>query len=96
MWGISKSFGGVKAIRYVHFEVHPSEIYARMGENGAEKSTLMKVLAEAISRDSGDILIDGNGVAYFYTCGRRQAGNFGDLSEIHACSVPYCGRKQLY
>jgi ribose transport system ATP-binding protein len=59
MRGISKSFGGVKALNNVHFKVLPGEIHALMGENGAGKSTLMKVLAGAIPRDSGTILIDG-------------------------------------
>jgi ribose transport system ATP-binding protein len=59
MRGISKSFGGVQALKNVHFEVRPGEIHALMGENGAGKSTLMKVLAGAIPRDSGVILIDG-------------------------------------
>jgi ribose transport system ATP-binding protein len=59
MWNISKSFGGVKALNNVHFEVRPGEIHALMGENGAGKSTLMKILAGAISRDEGTITIDG-------------------------------------
>jgi ABC-type sugar transport system ATPase subunit len=57
MQGISKSFGGVKALKDVHFEVRPGEIHALVGENRAGKSTLMKMLAGAIPRDSGDILI---------------------------------------
>jgi ribose transport system ATP-binding protein len=59
MRGISKSFGGVHALKDVQFEVRPGEIHALMGENGAGKSTLMKILAGAISRDNGTIFIDG-------------------------------------
>ncbi|MDR1248144.1 MAG: sugar ABC transporter ATP-binding protein [Treponema sp.] len=59
MRGISKSFGGVHALKDVKFDVRPGEIHALMGENGAGKSTLMKILAGAISRDSGTIFIDG-------------------------------------
>jgi ribose transport system ATP-binding protein len=57
--GVSKSFGGVHALKNVHFEVRPGEIHALMGENGAGKSTLMKILAGAVIRDSGTIFIDG-------------------------------------
>ena len=45
---ISKSFGGVRALRDVSFSAGPGEVVALCGENGAGKSTLMKILAGAI------------------------------------------------
>jgi ribose transport system ATP-binding protein len=55
---ISKSFGGIAALKNVTFKVLPGEIHALVGENGAGKSTLMKILSGAYSKDAGQIFID--------------------------------------
>ncbi len=52
---LSKSFPGVKALDDVSFSVHAGEIHALIGENGAGKSTMMKILAGIHQRDSGTI-----------------------------------------
>ena len=44
MTGISKSFGGVRALEHVDLEVLPGEVHALLGGNGAGKSTILKVL----------------------------------------------------
>ncbi|MBN1293308.1 MAG: sugar ABC transporter ATP-binding protein [Candidatus Latescibacteria bacterium] len=59
MTGISKSFGGVKALRGVNLEVAHGEVHALIGENGAGKSTLMKILSGAIKADNGEMFLDG-------------------------------------
>ncbi|MDR0424542.1 MAG: sugar ABC transporter ATP-binding protein, partial [Clostridiales Family XIII bacterium] len=59
MEGVTKSFGGVHALKGVSFRAKAGEIHALMGENGAGKSTLMKILSGAYSKDSGTIRIDG-------------------------------------
>jgi ABC-type sugar transport system ATPase subunit len=56
---ISKSFGVVKALRDVSFDVGAGEIVALMGENGAGKSTLLKIMSGAYRADTGDIELDG-------------------------------------
>ena len=63
MKNITKRFGGVKALTDVSFKkLSLVEIHALIGENGADKSTLMKILSGAYQRDSGQIFIDGREV----------------------------------
>ncbi|HET6412739.1 MAG TPA: sugar ABC transporter ATP-binding protein [Anaeromyxobacter sp.] len=57
--GISKSFPGVKALQDVHFDLGRGEIHALMGENGAGKSTFIKVVTGVHQPDAGQILLDG-------------------------------------
>ncbi len=57
--GLSKSYGGLKAVDDVTFDVREGEILALVGDNGAGKSTLVKALAGAQPPDGGRIEIDG-------------------------------------
>jgi len=59
MKGITKSFGGVHALKDVDFRVRAGQVHALVGENGAGKSTLMKILSGAYYKDAGKIKIDG-------------------------------------
>lgn len=56
---ISKAYPGVQALDDVSFSTGRGEVHALLGANGAGKSTLIKVLVGAVSRDSGDIVFDG-------------------------------------
>ncbi|MER3435770.1 MAG: sugar ABC transporter ATP-binding protein [Leptolyngbya sp. ERB_1_1] len=56
---ISKRFGQVLANDQVSMTVEAGSIHGLLGENGAGKSTIVKVLSGFISRDSGDVLFDG-------------------------------------
>ena len=58
--GISKSFGGVAALRDVSFDVRPGEVHALVGENGAGKSTLVKIISGVLSPDAGEVLFRGS------------------------------------
>jgi inositol transport system ATP-binding protein len=58
--GLSKSYSGVKALDQVQLSLRKGEVHALMGENGAGKSTFMKILAGLIKPDSGEILLEGN------------------------------------
>lgn len=60
--GISKSFGAVRALTDVDFEVYPGEVVGLVGDNGAGKSTLIKAIAGVGPADSGDISVDGQPV----------------------------------
>ncbi len=57
--GISKQYPGVRALDDVSFELSAGEIHCLVGENGAGKSTLTKILSGALSKDSGEIIING-------------------------------------
>lgn len=56
---LHKSFGGVKAVEEVTFEVAPGELVALIGPNGAGKSTTFNVLNGQLPPDSGDIRLEG-------------------------------------
>jgi ribose transport system ATP-binding protein len=56
---VSKSFGPVRALRAVDFELRKGEIHAIAGENGAGKSTLMKIIDGIVRPDSGQIFFQG-------------------------------------
>jgi D-xylose transport system ATP-binding protein len=60
--GVSKSFGPVRALDDVDFEVRPAEVVALVGDNGAGKSTLVKAIAGINPPDSGQILFEGKPV----------------------------------
>lgn len=60
--GISKEFPGVKALDDVSFSVWPGEVHMLLGENGAGKSSLMKVLCGAYRADSGSFYYKGEKV----------------------------------
>ena len=57
--GLVKSFGPIRALRGVNFELRQGEIHALAGENGAGKSTLMNVIDGILAPDSGEIRLDG-------------------------------------
>ena len=59
MRSIVKNFGDVKAVRGASFDLQQGEIHSLIGENGAGKSTMMKLLYGMYDRDGGDISIDG-------------------------------------
>jgi ribose transport system ATP-binding protein len=60
--GLVKEFGGTRAVDHVDLEVEAGEIHALLGENGAGKSTVIKILAGLYPPDAGEVLLDGQTV----------------------------------
>src|SRR5580698_3478621 len=59
MRSIRKAFGGIPALSAASLEVAPGEVHALIGQNGAGKSTMIKILTGYVSRDAGEIQFDG-------------------------------------
>jgi rhamnose transport system ATP-binding protein len=72
--GAAKSFGAVHAVIDGTIELSAGEAHALVGENGAGKSTMVKILAGVHQPDSGDLLIDGQPVTLHGPAGAQQAG----------------------
>ncbi|WP_169007459.1 sugar ABC transporter ATP-binding protein [Faecalispora jeddahensis] len=57
--GLVKDFPGVRALSGVDLEVYPGEVHALIGENGAGKSTVIKILMGIYSKTAGEIYVEG-------------------------------------
>ena len=60
---VNKSYGGKKALQDFSCVLEPGEIYGLLGANGSGKTTLMKLIANLILPDSGEILLNGTPVS---------------------------------
>ena len=72
--GIDKSFPGVKALSGAALTVYPGRVMALVGENGAGKSTMMKVLTGIYSKDAGTLSFRGNEVTFNGPKASQEAG----------------------
>jgi len=71
---MSKSFGGVRALTKVSFELKKGKTLAVCGENGAGKSTLMKCIVGAVQPDQGTIKLDGEPITTKNVADSTKAG----------------------
>ena len=88
--GIVKRYGQVTALDGVDFELRPGEILAVIGDNGAGKSSLIKVLSGAVLPDEGQLLLDGQVVQFRSPIDARRAGIetvYQDLAVAPAMSI---------
>jgi rhamnose transport system ATP-binding protein len=81
--GISKSFPGVKALSDVQLDLYPGQVTALVGENGAGKSTIVKVLTGIYQPDAGVIEMDGVAVQFPSADAAAKAG----VTAIHQETV---------
>ena len=61
---VSKAFGAVQALANVSFDVHPGEVVALAGDNGAGKSTIIKAISGVFRHDTGEILLGGEPIDF--------------------------------
>src|SRR5262249_45091528 len=61
---LSKGFPGVVALDDVSFELERGEVHGLVGENGAGKSTMLKILSGIYIQDEGEIIWDGERVSF--------------------------------
>jgi rhamnose transport system ATP-binding protein len=81
--GISKSFPGVKALSGVQLDLFPGQVTALVGENGAGKSTIVKVLTGIYQPDEGTISVDGTATRFATPDAAAHAG----VTAIHQETV---------
>ena len=72
--GITKIFPGVKALDRVSFQLKAGEIHALMGENGAGKSTFIKVITGVHRAEEGEMYLDGRRVDFRSPLDAQNAG----------------------
>jgi ribose transport system ATP-binding protein len=82
MEGISKRYGGVRALEGARLECARGRIHAVLGENGAGKSTLLKVLAGVVKPDAGTIALDGTPIAPAGPAAASRAGIVSVFQEL--------------
>jgi fructose transport system ATP-binding protein len=69
-----KRYGKVTALDHCDFDLMPGEILAVIGDNGAGKSTLIKAISGAVIPDEGEIMLDGQPIAFKSPIEARGAG----------------------
>jgi ribose transport system ATP-binding protein len=90
MEGISKRYGGVRALQQADLDVRAGRVHAILGENGAGKSTLIKIMSGVVAPDEGRMLLDGREVNFPDPAAANAAGIvciFQELSLIPDLSV---------
>jgi ribose transport system ATP-binding protein len=90
MNGISKRYGGVRALEEARLECAAARIHAVLGENGAGKSTLIKVMAGVVRPDSGIMELENRPVVFRNPAAAMKAGIaciFQELSLIPDLTV---------
>src|ERR1700722_6551375 len=90
MEGVSKRYGGVRALANADLTVFAARIHGILGENGAGKSTLIKILSGVVAPDAGRIVLDGAEVTFDSPAAANRAGIvciFQELSLVPDLSV---------
>lgn len=101
-FGLTKNFGGIRAVNNANFAVSSGEFVALVGDNGAGKSTLFKILAGALAPDEGEIRLRGSSVQFSSPKAASDAGVetvWQDLALVKEMDVPtniFLGREDTY
>ena len=71
---LTKSFGGVKAVQGVSFNLMPNQITGLVGPNGAGKTTVFNLITRSITPDSGSVFLNGRDISHLSTVQIAKAG----------------------
>jgi branched-chain amino acid transport system ATP-binding protein len=100
--GVSKSFGGLRALNDVNFAVEQGSVHAIIGPNGAGKSTLLNCLVGRLTPDVGTVTFDGKSLIGLQPHQINQAGVvrvfqtpeiFGELTLLENVLIPTLARR---
>ncbi|MBB3396043.1 ATP-binding cassette domain-containing protein [Rhizobium sp. BK060] len=100
--GIAKHYGGVTALSDANLKVLPGEVVAIVGDNGAGKSTFVKILSGAQPSSEGKVLVSGREITFHRPSDAREAGIetvYQDLSlaeHLDVLSNLFLGREEFY
>ena len=95
MRGIDKRFSGVPALVGASLEVEPGEVMALIGQNGAGKSTMIKILTGAYRKDAGEIAFAGRPVEFASPHEAQKRRHLDDLPGDQPGPLPLGGREHL-
>ena len=80
---LTKSYGSVKAVDDISFEVHHGEIVGFLGPNGAGKTTTMRMLTSFLSPTSGSVSIEGKDIKEFSLETRKLIGYLPEQNPLY-------------
>jgi simple sugar transport system ATP-binding protein len=72
--GVSRYYGSVAALQHVNLHVNRGEVVGLVGDNGAGKSTVLKILCGAVQPTEGQLLVDGEEVSFTAPRESRERG----------------------
>ena len=90
--GLSKSFGAIRAVDTVGFEVRPGEIYGLLGPNGAGKTTTISMISGLLKPDAGEVIVAGTP---FWSDPQRAKSIMGVVPQELAIYEELTGRENL-
>ena len=79
MQAMYKSYNGAKALNGAHIDLRKGEVHALVGENGAGKSTMIKIIMGVVQADAGKIILDGEEI----TIGNPQEAQAHGIAAIY-------------
>ena len=98
---VSKNFPGVRALDQISFHVKKARVHGLVGENGAGKSTIVKILSGVYTDYDGEILVDGTPIAFRSVSDARERGIatvFQELTVVKDLNIAeniFLGREPL-
>ena len=99
--GVSKSFDAVRALREVSIAMRPGEVHALAGENGAGKSTVVRIIGGEHQPDEGQLLLDGSPERFLSPRDAQQRGvavihqEPSQFSDLTVAENVYMGRQPM-